>query len=106
MTKFFEDYFRTPRQVRLGIWMATALGDIPVSKDIARKVGLPQAATMFDYADALIEYANSQGWSQELAALLEQDIRDAYLDRPTRRYLHSRSFEGASRDQNGDAPDA
>jgi len=100
---FFGTYFKTPRQVRLGVWMITALGDLPVDEDVRIRAGFPTGTTMYEYADALIGYAESKGWAIELAALLQEDIKDAFLEQRARnhasRYLQSRQDQGASKDQ-------
>jgi len=109
---FFETYFKNPRQVRYGVWLVTSLGDCSIDDELKQRARFPDDATMFDYADMLIEYANSQGWGEELSGLLIQDLQAAFCSgetmfdtRGNRKYLKSHfglsvSRKGASKDQN------
>ena len=109
---FFETYFKNPRQVRYGVWLITSLGDCAIDEEVRHRAALSPEATMFSYADALIEYANSKGWGEELSNLLRQDLEAAFSSgetmfdtRGNRKYLKSRfapsaSSIGASKDRN------
>jgi hypothetical protein len=109
---FFETYFKNPRQVRYGVWLVTSFGDCAIDEEVRHRAALSPGATMFSYADALIEYGNSEGWGEELSALLRQDLEAAFNSgetmfdtRGNRKYLKSRfaangSLEGASKDRN------
>lgn len=109
---FFETYFKNPRQVRYGVWLTTAFGDQSIDEELKQRAGFPDDATMYDYADMLIEYANSQGWGEELSGLLMQDLQAAFCSgetmfdtRGNRKYLKSHfglsvSRKGASKDRN------
>jgi hypothetical protein len=102
---FLETYFQTPRQVRLGVWMIISGGSRPTDAKIRRNAALPPNANMFDYADALIEYASNRGWSEELTELLKEDLEEALrrdgaqwaFTRGNRAFLNSR-FRGRLQD--------
>ena len=76
--RFFRRHFNTPGLVRLGIWVTTALGNAPVDAEVVRRADLPIGTTNFQYADALVSYANARGWSAKLQRLLREDLEEAW----------------------------
>ena len=104
--RFFRRAFPTPGLVRLGIWLASMLGDSPVDPDVSRRAGFPEGTTNFTYADSLVAYAESRGWGPQIQRLLAADIREA-LDAPdyaegigTFDYLESRGQMRKRKTQN------
>jgi hypothetical protein len=76
--EFFKEHYKTPEEVCLGVWLATALGAVLFEDELCSYMGLPKDSTVHDFADALIEYATSLGWEERIIDKLAEDIKVAH----------------------------